>query len=162
MLQIVISVPRKIHRFQEDTQVLENGGPSLTLREAQFMQLISMFQIAALQQMGKLPNPMTNEIEQDLEQAKGSIDFIEMIKEKTKGNLSDKENEFLDKVLFELHMNYVDEAEKKAKVEEDGDKDEGSGETPEEGDSPERAQPPQSGSGGKRAKSEPEEEEKKE
>ena len=111
---------------------MENGGPSLSLREAQFMQLVSMFQVAALQQMGKLPNPMTNEIEQDLEQAKGSIDFIEMIKEKTKGNLSDKENEFIDKVLFELHMNYVDEADKKAKETPGEDKGEESGDAAEE------------------------------
>ena len=111
---------------------MENGGPSLSLREAQFMQLVSMFQVAGLQQMGKLPNPMTNEIEQDLEQAKGSIDFIEMIKEKTKGNLSDKENEFIDKVLFELHMNYVDEADKKAKETPGEDKGEESGDAAEE------------------------------
>ena len=94
---------------------MENGASSLSLREAQFLQLVSMFQIAALQQMGKLPDPMTNEIEQDLDQAKGSIDFIEMIKEKTKGNLSGREKEFVDKVLFELHMNYVDEVDKKTR-----------------------------------------------
>lgn len=100
---------------------MENGRSSLSLREAQFMQLVSMFQIAALQQMGKLPNPLTNEIEQDLGQARGSIDFIEMIKEKTKGNLSGREKEFVEKVLFELHMNFVDEAEKKAKENEKGE-----------------------------------------
>ena len=104
---------------------MENGGPTLSLREAQFMQLISMFQVAALQQMGKLPNPMTNDIEQDLEQAKGSIDFIEMIKEKTNGTLAGRENEFLHKVLLELHMNYVDEAHKKAKKSQEEDKGEG-------------------------------------
>jgi hypothetical protein len=32
-----------------------------------------------------------------------------MLKEKTKGNLGSAEEEFLNKVLFELQMNYVDE-----------------------------------------------------
>ena len=37
--------------------------------------------MAALQQLGKLVNPVTNEEERDLEQAKAAIDMIEMIKE---------------------------------------------------------------------------------
>jgi hypothetical protein len=73
-----------------------------------------MFQMAAMQQMGKLVNPVTNEVEKDLSQAKASIDMIEMLKRRTEGNLSTSETEFLDKVLFELHMNYVDEATGKA------------------------------------------------
>jgi hypothetical protein len=82
-----------------------------------------MFQVAALQQMGKLANPMTNEIERDLQQAKASIDMIEMLQEKAKGNLSSKEEEFLDKVLFELRMNYVDESDKESKEKADGEGD---------------------------------------
>jgi hypothetical protein len=68
-----------------------------------------------MQQLGKLPNPMTNEVERDLQQAKASIDVLETIKKKTKGNLIEAEAEFLDKVLFELRMNYVDEADRESK-----------------------------------------------
>ena len=74
-----------------------------------FLQLVSMFQVAAMQQLGKFVNPVTNEVERDLEQARVSIDTLDVLKEKTKGNLTVEEEEFLDKVLFELHMNYVDE-----------------------------------------------------
>ena len=77
--------------------------------ELLFLQLVSMFEVAAMQQLGKLPNPITKEIERDLAQAKVSIDILDLLKNKTKGNLTDKEQDFLDKVLFELHMNYVDE-----------------------------------------------------
>ena len=101
---------------------MESNGQTLSFGEAQFMQLVSMFQVAALQQMGKLANPITNEIERNLEQAKASIDRIEMLKDKTRGNLSDTESEFLEKVLFELHMNYVDEADKDAKKDKNGEK----------------------------------------
>jgi len=78
-------------------------------RDELFIQLVTMFQVAAMQHMGKILNPVTNKIETDLKQAKISIDMISMIKEKTRGNLDKAEEGYLDKVLFELQMNYVDE-----------------------------------------------------
>jgi hypothetical protein len=77
--------------------------------EARFMQLIAMFQLAAMQQMGKLVSPVTGEAERDLEHAKTSIDMLETIQRRTDGNRTDGESELLKKVLFELRMNYVDE-----------------------------------------------------
>lgn len=93
---------------------METNGQSISEDTSRLLQLIAMFQLAAMQQMGKLPNPITNEIERDLQQAKASIDVLETIKRKTQGNLSELETEFLDKVLFELHMNYVDEVSRPA------------------------------------------------
>jgi hypothetical protein len=78
--------------------------------QVRFVQLVSMFQVAAMQQLGKLVNPVTNEVERDLDQARASIDMLEMLKRRTEGNRSEAETALLDKVLFELHMNYVDEA----------------------------------------------------
>lgn len=78
-------------------------------KEVLFIQLASMFHLAAMQHLGKLINPVTDKMERDLAQAKFSIDTLEMLKEKTEGNLTSTEAEFLDKILFELHMNYVDE-----------------------------------------------------
>ena len=78
-----------------------------------FLQVISMFQAAAMQQLGKIMDPLTGEVTRDLEQAKMSIDILEVLKEKTSGNLDQREAEFVDKVLFELHMNYVDELKSK-------------------------------------------------
>ena len=77
-----------------------------------FLHLVFMFQTAALQQMGKLINPVTQKIEKNLEQAKYSIDILEVIQEKTKGNLNEGESKFLDNVLFELRMNYLEEQKK--------------------------------------------------
>jgi hypothetical protein len=77
--------------------------------ERLFLHLVSLFQFAAMQQMGKLPNPATGKIERDLEQARDSIDMVEMLHAKTAGHRSRAESDFLDKVLFELRMNFVDE-----------------------------------------------------
>jgi len=80
--------------------------------EALFMQLVATFQFAAMQQMGKLPHPVTGAIERDLGQARASIDMVEMLRVKTEGRRSARESELLDKVLFELRMNFVDEAKR--------------------------------------------------
>ncbi len=82
------------------------------MNEMLFMQVIMMFQGAAMQQMGKLANPASGKVEQDLDQAKMSIDILGMLKEKTKGNVNENEGKFLDHVLYELRMNYVDEVNK--------------------------------------------------
>jgi hypothetical protein len=83
--------------------------------EYHFIQLVLMFQTAAMHQMGKIQNPITKKTERDLNQAKFSIDMLEMIQQKTKNNLSENEKKFLDHVLFELRMNYVDEMNKDKK-----------------------------------------------
>jgi hypothetical protein len=88
--------------------------------EFHFIQLVLMFQTAAMQQMGKLQNPITQKIERDLDHARFSIDMLEMIQHKTKNNLTENEKKFLEHTLFELRMNYVDEMSKdKEKKKED-------------------------------------------
>ncbi len=86
--------------------------------EYHFIQLVLMFQTAAMHQMGKIQNPITKKVERDLNQAEFSIDMLEMIQQKTKGNLSQNEKKFLDHVLYELRMNYVDEVNKEKEKEE--------------------------------------------
>ena len=87
-------------------------------KNSQFlMYLISSFEMAALQQMGKIKNPINDKIEKNMEQAQFSIDLLDMLKEKTKGNLSDDEQKFLDHVLGQLKLNYIDEIEKDKKEE---------------------------------------------
>jgi len=62
--------------------------------------------------MGKLKHPVTDKIERNLELAKISIDTLDMLKVKTKGNLSEYEEKFLDEVIRELKLNYVEEVNK--------------------------------------------------
>jgi hypothetical protein len=78
-------------------------------QELLFLQIVSMFEVAAMQQLGKIPNPLSGTIERDIDQAKMSIDILTVIKEKTAGNLTKREEDFLGKVLFECQMNYLDE-----------------------------------------------------
>ena len=76
------------------------------------MQVILMFQTAALQHMGKLKSPLSDKIERDLQQAQASIGILEMFHTKMKGNLSSDEERYFSQVLQELKLNYVDEVSK--------------------------------------------------
>ncbi|HEX6791932.1 MAG TPA: DUF1844 domain-containing protein [Candidatus Krumholzibacteria bacterium] len=105
--------------------------------ETLFLQLVAMFQYAAMQQMGKIPNPMTGKIERDLAQARLSIDMIEMLDRRTQAQRSDTERQYLEKVLFELRMNYVDESKRPA--EPGNDAPEGQPDELQKGDGPEGA-----------------------
>jgi hypothetical protein len=79
---------------------------------ALLMNLLLLFQAAAMQHMGKIKNPMTDTIERDLEQAQFAIDTLDMMANKMKGNLSPDEERLLTSILKELKLNYVDEQSK--------------------------------------------------
>ena len=82
------------------------------LYEIQFVQLIFSLKTSAIMQLGKIANPLTGKIERNLNEAKYTIDMLNMIKEKTKGNLTEDEKKIIDDAVFELQMNYIDEVKK--------------------------------------------------
>jgi hypothetical protein len=90
----------------------EIGMASGDKNSSLFFSLVMTFQAAAMQQMGKLKNPVSDKIERDLQQAQLSIDILDMLEEKTRGNLSDEETKLLKTILQELKLNYVDELSK--------------------------------------------------
>jgi hypothetical protein len=81
-----------------------------------FAQLILIFHQNAMMSMGKLKNPVTDKIERDLAQTQQSIDMLEMLRDKTKNNLSQEESQLIDHALTELRLNYVDEMNKEPKI----------------------------------------------
>ena len=89
-----------------------------------FVQLISMFHAAALQQMGKIKNPATDKVERDMEQAELSIDMLDMLMNKTKGNISPEEEKVIADLVAQLKLNYVDEKAKDSAATKDKPKEE--------------------------------------
>ena len=69
--------------------------------------LISEFALAASAHLGQLRTSETDETPIDLGMARRMIDTIELLKEKTQGNLSASEAEFLEGTLYNLRMIYV-------------------------------------------------------
>ena len=87
-----------------------------------FIQLVYLFQSTAMQGMGKIKNPVTDKIEENLEQARQAIDMLEMLQDKTKGTLSGELNNMMESILTNLRLNYVAETNKTGKKEELGKK----------------------------------------
>ncbi len=77
--------------------------------------LVGTFELTAMQQLGKIKNPLLDKIDRNLDQAQFSIDLLDMIREKTKGNLSDYESKYIENVVSQLKLNYLDEMEKDKK-----------------------------------------------
>tara|TARA_X000001036_G_scaffold268921_1_gene249580 strand:- start:2208 stop:2528 length:321 start_codon:yes stop_codon:yes gene_type:complete len=72
-----------------------------------FMGLCSSLVTQAWMQLGKIKNPMTDKVETDLDAASLTIDMLGMLKDKTKGNISDDESKIIDQSINELRMNYI-------------------------------------------------------
>ena len=70
-----------------------------------------MFHTSAMQGLGKIADP-TGQLNRNLEYVSQTIDLMAMLKEKTKGNISEDIEKMLDGMLSELRLNYVDEKSK--------------------------------------------------
>ncbi len=81
----------------------------IDLKELHFTSLVYTLHESAMLGMGKIINPITQKIERNLLQAKSAIDILEMLKEKTKSNLNDREEKMLEGTLHELRLNYLEE-----------------------------------------------------
>ena len=63
---------------------------------------------SAMMHLGQMPGPDGEKRERaDLAMAQQTIDTLEMLQEKTRGNLDEKEIQLLQSVLYELRMGYV-------------------------------------------------------
>ncbi len=87
--------------------------------KALFISLIQQYQMQTWISLGKLKNPATDKFERDLKIAKLHIDLLEMLQEKTRGNLSEEEEKLLDQTLINLRLNYVDEYEKEKRAQQE-------------------------------------------
>ena len=83
---------------------------SSEMHKALFMQLVIMLSSSAMQYLGKIINPMTGKTELNLEAAQATIDMVEMLEAKSKGNLDRDEERMIKTTLTTLRMNYVETA----------------------------------------------------
>jgi hypothetical protein len=77
------------------------------LPEASFRTLVSMLASQAIMGLGAMADPQTNRVIIDLEGAKLSIDLLDVLELKTKGNLDEEEAKELRHMLAELRNRFV-------------------------------------------------------
>ena len=89
---------------------MAHDGGTTTGIDGHFFRLIATFEAAAMQQLGKIAHPVTGDVAVDLDGARDSVEMLDMVGRKTEGNLNDDERRFLEHVLYQLRMNYVEVA----------------------------------------------------
>jgi hypothetical protein len=78
---------------------------------ATFDVLISMLFTQAMAMLGQMPDPVSGESTVNKPYAKHYIDTLDMLNEKTSGNLSEDESKMLSEALHALRMMYVNAKE---------------------------------------------------
>ena len=86
-----------------DKEVPEMPAPTFSF-------FIATVALQAAISLGQVENPATDKKEENLPQAKFIIDTLDMLKQKTQGNLTADEQTAIDSILYELKMNYVAKA----------------------------------------------------
>lgn len=76
--------------------------------EANFSTLVLSVGSSAAMSLGLAPNPATGKTEIDKKMAKFNIDLLEMLKDKTKNNLSSEEGKFLNQMTSDLKLKFVE------------------------------------------------------
>jgi ribosomal 30S subunit maturation factor RimM len=85
-----------------------------------FSQLLYLLHHSAMQELGKISNPVNGQVNVNLEQAEQLLEMLKMLKDKTKGNLSEDmlktQNMMLDELIVnfkEIHNKNLNESTKK-------------------------------------------------
>ncbi len=99
--------PRQDPTIQPQETILGGGNEASPVPEANFVNLIFSLYAHAQICLGIVPDPMTQQTQKDLTQAKYNIDMLGLLKEKTRGNLTQEEEHALEQMLYEVRMAYV-------------------------------------------------------
>lgn len=88
------------------------GGPGEALKVDFSTFIFSLFS-SALIQLGDMADPLSGAMEPNLVAAKQTIDIIDIMREKTAGNLTEEEGKLLENASAELKWKYLDTVKKK-------------------------------------------------
>lgn len=100
-------------RFEPEPRPAAPSRAAQPARDLGFLELLSLLATQATLGLGGA-HPVTGESHEDLETARAMISMIEVLKEKTAGNLAPDEQQALDSVLYQLRMQFVSKAKSKS------------------------------------------------
>ena len=92
---------------QNPGQKTADAGPDLP--GIDFSTLVLSLSTTALCQLGVVPDPTSGvRLPPNRVIAQQTIDTIEMLRDKTQGNLDDEERKLIDSLLYELRLKFVE------------------------------------------------------
>jgi hypothetical protein len=99
---------------EDDMKPKDEGAPAGDtgfLPPLEFSSLVMLLYFPALVQLGLVEDPTTGDRRESLDLAKRNIDLLDLLKDRTKGNLEPEEQQFLDGVLDQLKLAYLKKAD---------------------------------------------------
>jgi hypothetical protein len=96
-------------------QVVEPPEEETTEETSGFETLVSYLSTTTMFQLGLLAGPGGERIPPDMPNAQRTIDLLQVLQEKTQGNLTPNESRLLDDVLYELRMTFVELQKRQAR-----------------------------------------------
>lgn len=72
--------------------------------------LLVPFYTQALVKLGEINDPISKKTDLDLEYARRLIELIDLFKEKTKGNLTGEEENFVEGILYKLKSTFIEKS----------------------------------------------------
>ena len=91
-----------------DEPAAESGGGGRS-PPATFEFLVHTLFTQALMALGRVPNPITGKPHRNIDTARHFIDTLDMLEQKTAGNLTTDERRLLEEMQHQLRMMYVAE-----------------------------------------------------
>ena len=80
--------------------------------QVDFPTFIMSLSSSAFYHLGDMPDPTTGKKELNLPAVQQTIDMLNMLKGKTKGNLNEDESKLLEQLIYELQVKYVAKSKK--------------------------------------------------
>ncbi len=93
--------------MSEGNEKRQPAGPEAEGVKWDLSTFVLSLNASAMIHLGDIPDPGTKERQVNLPAAKHTVDILELIQEKTKGNLTDEETKLIDDVIYGLRMKYV-------------------------------------------------------
>ncbi len=92
---------------QQDAPGEQDAPASGQMPPASFDMLITTMATEAMVSLGQMPHPGTGQAAANLDHARYFIDTLEVLKDKTKGNLTKDEDAALEGLVHQLKLAYV-------------------------------------------------------
>lgn len=105
--KIIVDDDWKAEARREKERLAQQMAAEEKLPEASLVEIINLIAMQAIAALGLVATPDGRRLPPDLELAKHYVDLLQVLDDKTRGNLTPEEKKTLDQVLYEMRMNYV-------------------------------------------------------
>ncbi|MBK9118213.1 MAG: DUF1844 domain-containing protein [Phycisphaerales bacterium] len=105
--KIIVDDDWKAEAQREKERLAQQEEAAQELPDPSFPELLNMIVMQAVAGMGLMATPDGQRMPPNLPIAKHFIDMLQVLEDKTKGNLTDEEKRLLDQVLYEMRMTFV-------------------------------------------------------